>query len=281
MTASDVPVDSEVAVVETDVPCPCGYNLRGLPLDGRCPECGLAVEEGIRLFRQPFDAEQLRRVVSGIGYMLIAHVGWLVTALALAPQRNSFWAYALLGVAGPTTFLTMMQVRDPTNFAIPVALVLTSLLWFAGAWQVTTPSRASWPGPNRLARLTRYAMLPGWAAMGAAYLFWDEMAAGSVVYDTIAAALLWWYLIRFTKYARLERVSYGARWVVGLLVAAKLTFASNIDLGFNQPAFWIILGAFAGSGLGASLYLLWIRHAIKRLLDPPPTAAGGTACGSP
>src|SRR5690606_16268158 len=27
--------------IEQDVPCPdCGYNLRGLRMDGRCPECG-------------------------------------------------------------------------------------------------------------------------------------------------------------------------------------------------------------------------------------------------
>ena len=131
--------------------------------------------------------------------------------------------------------------------------------------------------------MTRYVVLPGWAAAVVAYLFWEHvMAAGSVVYDAIAAALLWWYFIRLTKHARLERVSYGARWVVGLLVVAKLTFASNIHLGFNEPAFWIILGAFAATGIGASLYLVLIRYAIKRLLEPwTPTAAGGTACESP
>jgi hypothetical protein len=66
----------------------------------------------------------------------------------LPRSGNSFWAYALLGVTGPTTFLTMMQVRDPRETSrFPVALVLTSLLWFAGAWQVTdSPSRPSWPG---------------------------------------------------------------------------------------------------------------------------------------
>ena len=30
--------------VEGDIPCrKCSYNLRGLPLDGRCPECGTPV----------------------------------------------------------------------------------------------------------------------------------------------------------------------------------------------------------------------------------------------
>jgi uncharacterized repeat protein (TIGR04138 family) len=32
------------AVIEVDLPCnTCAYNLRSLPLDGRCPECGEAV----------------------------------------------------------------------------------------------------------------------------------------------------------------------------------------------------------------------------------------------
>lgn len=36
-------------VVTADLPCRrCGYPLRGRPVDSRCPECGLAVEETLR-----------------------------------------------------------------------------------------------------------------------------------------------------------------------------------------------------------------------------------------
>ena len=283
MTVSDASIAAEGAVVETDVPCPCGYNLRGLPRAGRCPECALPVEEGLRRFDEPFDANQLRRVASGIGFMLIAHAGWLVTALALAPNRGSFWASALLGVAGPTTFLTMMQVRHPQHFAIPVALVLTSLLWVAGVWQVATPSRPRWGGPNLLARSTRYVTFGGWLAACAAFFQWEDvMAAASLGYDAVAAALLWAYLIRLTKHAGLERLSAAAWWVGGMLVAAKLVFASNIDLGFHELMFWIVIDTFAAAGLIASLFLIFVRRAANRPLLPyVPTAAGGTACGSP
>jgi hypothetical protein len=36
-----VVIDVAQGTVEVDCPCvQCGYNLRSLPLDGRCPECG-------------------------------------------------------------------------------------------------------------------------------------------------------------------------------------------------------------------------------------------------
>jgi MFS family permease len=58
--------------VETDVPCQrCGYNLRGLPRCGRCPECGAPVivalhEDWITLA----DPEWLRAVALGCKWIL-------------------------------------------------------------------------------------------------------------------------------------------------------------------------------------------------------------------
>jgi hypothetical protein len=45
---SQIPLDSMQPVVtgnvDADIPCrKCGYNLRGLAVDGRCPECATPV----------------------------------------------------------------------------------------------------------------------------------------------------------------------------------------------------------------------------------------------
>src|SRR5690242_10154599 len=34
--------------ISNDINCACGYNLRGLPINGNCPECGLPVLRRVR-----------------------------------------------------------------------------------------------------------------------------------------------------------------------------------------------------------------------------------------
>jgi hypothetical protein len=70
--------------IEQDVPCPdCGYNLRGLRLDGKCPECGRPT---IDTFARPLRSrtgvlaeEMLRRPAR---LLVIVLAWWVAVALA-------------------------------------------------------------------------------------------------------------------------------------------------------------------------------------------------------
>ncbi|MCG3124141.1 MAG: hypothetical protein GIKADHBN_02584 [Phycisphaerales bacterium] len=62
------------ALVEGDRACvKCSYNLRGLRVDGRCPECGHAVADSLRGTLLEFAApEYVARVNSGLSLVLTA-----------------------------------------------------------------------------------------------------------------------------------------------------------------------------------------------------------------
>lgn len=86
--------------IEHDVPCPdCGYNLRGLRLDGRCPECGRPT---IDTFAKPLRAQtgvlaehMLRRPAT---ILLVILAWWIAVGLAspyLAAQA-AYLGYLLL-----------------------------------------------------------------------------------------------------------------------------------------------------------------------------------------
>lgn len=74
--------------IENDVPCPdCGYNLRGLRLDGRCPECGRPT---IDTFARPLRARTgvlAEEMVRRPGVLLVGLLAWWVidSTSALAP----------------------------------------------------------------------------------------------------------------------------------------------------------------------------------------------------
>src|SRR5204863_7208209 len=89
--------------LETDVPCAqCGYNLRTLRADGRCPECGSDVGPSIWIHRrkqqrrpQPpellsaADPHWVRQLKVGAAFAVLVFL--LMIAMSLAPN----WVYEL------------------------------------------------------------------------------------------------------------------------------------------------------------------------------------------
>jgi hypothetical protein len=84
--------------VVSDLPCrACGYNLRGLPTSGRCPECGTDVSDSISaerlwtLRKSPPDPAWARQVREGASVSVLAFM--LLLAAMMAPPQWSRLPY--------------------------------------------------------------------------------------------------------------------------------------------------------------------------------------------
>ncbi|HWE03582.1 MAG TPA: hypothetical protein VG326_14350 [Tepidisphaeraceae bacterium] len=120
LTANPGPVLS--GSVEMDLPCrQCSYNLRGLPLDGQCPECatpvGLSVNGDLLRYSEPEFIGTLRRGFSFILWGVLALVIVTVGAAILNGMR-------VVGVGSPV---------------ISVLSFFGTLPMVIGAWLLTTP----------------------------------------------------------------------------------------------------------------------------------------------
>lgn len=113
-----VALDQDGRLAE-DVACRhCGYNLRGLALDGQCPECEMAIEKTLHGFLLRFsDPTWLKRLRSGLTLLIVAILIGIVLAIAWI-AGIVFWPSMIDPspiVAGaivliPTAGLTIMQL---------------------------------------------------------------------------------------------------------------------------------------------------------------------------
>ena len=103
----------------------CGYDLRGTPPEGRCPECGRPVAESIRAAARPAllryaDPLRLRWVVLGawllVGYAIYEAVEWATGLLTIVdPTARRLLFVATLGVGfvgGGLLFVPVFVRRD-------------------------------------------------------------------------------------------------------------------------------------------------------------------------
>jgi hypothetical protein len=100
LSASAAPVDRDVACRK------CGYNLRGLTTDGRCPECGTAVgfslQGDLLRFCDPRWVETLRRGAGAfVAAVVIFFVVWMSFLFSMRfevfREVSDFLGYATIG----------------------------------------------------------------------------------------------------------------------------------------------------------------------------------------
>lgn len=168
--------------IVVDLPCAgCTYNLRGLSVSGRCPECGKPIQASVAPERLLFaDRDWLRRLRSGLR---LAHFGligswpWLIYALPVLVGSLMSALFFLVG--------SLMRMKQGRIWVVmvfwAVALVLLGI-HVVGVWRAASarPQHAS-GSANRVRRLSRILV---WFVPLVAL----AVPAGAVVDDFLGAA---------------------------------------------------------------------------------------------
>lgn len=118
-------MDEGPTIVVAELPCVgCGYNLRMASAEGKCPECGAAVERSLEETTMKWGSEYLRRLA-----------------------RSVYWG-AVLGGAMPVTYILIILCADYWLRTVGVATGYTGLsVGFAvAAWRATKAPRGQGVG---------------------------------------------------------------------------------------------------------------------------------------
>jgi hypothetical protein len=269
MLNADQPVASELRCAG------CGYDLRGLPRNGRCPECGTPVVASLAQFTLYFaDPGWLARLQLGTRLLLTAvvwFIGGIITNFALlasnATPNMTTASHAVFGV-------------------VAVALLCAS------SWCATTPSpamRATVRGlpPYRLARLA-ILVVGAWAitmtVLNLTTAGWMWFAGGSVLASPVGliAPLGVWAVTRhfetltrqagdrfFTERARSYRVGFITSWTV-LAIGWPVSMALSAIRRLEMVAQAVGIGAGIGGvfvvifGLLVLLFPLYLVPHLRR-----------------
>ncbi len=148
----------------------CGYDLRGLRSDGRCPECGTPVAASLQ---------------EGVAFAPPAYVGRLAEGAMLNAT----------GVMFPAVMMaSFWQFAD----RMPLGPLLMALFWCPGLWLLTTPDPAGAPvegrrtarGWLRATCLPLFGLLLVWWLVGSHVMRAAPLAAAGANTALLAAVLV-------------------------------------------------------------------------------------------
>lgn len=269
-------------MIGQDTPCfRCGYNLRGLALDGRCPECGEAVEAsraGRRLVAS--DPRWRSRLRLGAGLHAGGLIGFLVILL-----------YLLYYIHG----------TGPALIRCYEFMVVAVSLGAAGAWLTTScePGGPYFDDACWLRRVIRALALLSWSAMvGYAAIqvrewrghrafdhmvLWQNITGiMAFVGSLLLTGLAIWHLSRLAKRMAARRLVFYGRLsafssaiMIAVMIGVELLL---LYLRVNGPsAQWLGHLLFAVFFLWPATYQLVWRYRVGLASDEEADVGTGAA----
>lgn len=166
----------------------CGYDLRELPREGVCPECGLAVsrsENSDQLGRA--DPRWLALVARGLGFYVAGHLSIVIAVLSF--MGFFFFSLVFSAAINPGWLSVLMIVCGATAV---VGLFLMGIGTYLLAWP--DPGRKEEPKDRRVRLLARFA-IPAfifyWAVLFSTDLLPPSVFRGMVVDFSIKFQIVW------------------------------------------------------------------------------------------
>jgi len=260
------------------LPCvSCGYDLRGLAIEGSCPECGTPIERSLR--------GDLLRFSDPRWVTAVAHgMGWLIFAVVLT---------ILLGVVFESLSATREAVLLITTHEAALSFageIIIDAVAMIGYWLVTTPDPrdGNQPARQRVRLCARWCQVAGivggLTASGITMTAVDDRIGMGVSFVANLVGLVGMFAlliylrgiaIRIPN-ARLASHTTSIMWgyvaSMGLMMLTMLFAVMLTTVGGVASAGFAVIGmvgCVAGVGLlvfaiWGVVLLVWYRHELTR-----------------
>lgn len=274
----------------------CGYNLRGLLPDSRCPECGTAVGRSLHgdLLRYA-DPDWVKTLSAGMNLIVTAIIAGFLVGLLIGGVSIAINTSRSPGATNPGRMFLLM----PWSLIVGVVQVV-------GYWKVTSPDPAGLDESGEInARIvTRYGQIAALAFQMLAMLLESSggllASAASLVSGLIGMVIIFAVFIYARRLAaRIPSESLASQcrtvmWglgitmflaVSGAAVLAAVAPSPGVGGGAGPPGFSALastLGCFAGVGvLVFGIWALVLIFRFRTALSDAASAAMATWAAQP
>ncbi len=263
----------------------CGYNLRGLSPEGRCPECGTAVGRSLHGDRLQYcDPQWVDKLASGMNC-----VWWSLALLISTPV-------CLPLLILPTVWVLRAN-EDMSGITISCCyFMVTTLFWIIGIWRLATPDPIQPQNNNGIPRpqSIRYLLIPFSPLALAAIILLiynspDFFTIAFVMFVPLLLLLLLVVLsLRYAQYlarrgdnlslaksTRFARYGWCLGWLLVLIgaLAQLATFILQSSTQSFSSFLEIIENMFFVGIILLVLFGLWLLHLVDKYYKLMQTSA--------